>query len=149
MCISSGFAYILLFPFSPFFPQSTFMKCLCEQYYSSHRWENQGNKPANPSQNQNKTVPRKKKSVISEPDFIMSSQNSDNWTNCGLFCLFYLISCLMSLFLIISGRVEPQTIRQLCPGWFRASCFTSLILNDNIFLKSRYIYIYFIKASSS
>lgn len=38
----------------------------------------------------------------------MISQNSDNWGNCGLFCLFDLISWVMSLVLIISGVVEPK-----------------------------------------
>lgn len=39
---------------------------------------------------------------------IMVSQISDNCGNCGVFCLFDLISWVMSLVLIISGVVEPK-----------------------------------------
>lgn len=38
----------------------------------------------------------------------MVSQASDNWGNCGLLCLFDLISGVMSLVLIISEVVEPK-----------------------------------------
>lgn len=55
----SSFSFLLLF-LSPLLPPSVFLKCFCEQYCGSHSSENQANKPCNPSQNQNKTIPRKR-----------------------------------------------------------------------------------------
>lgn len=114
----------------------------CEQYCGSHCRESQSNQPDNPSQNQNKTLPRKKQqqhtrvSFLSQTLIIMISQNSDNWGNCGLFCVFDLISWVTLLVLIIYGVVEPKHyaipalggLRQITLSlWFSIIKFSSII----------------------